>query len=40
MGPIISEDVDGVKLWNDKRCESEPMSEEEQQYLKDWLSSF
>ncbi len=39
MGPIISKDVDGVELWNDKRCESEPMSEEEQKELKDWLSS-
>ncbi len=39
IGPIISKDVDGVELWNDKRCESEPMSEEEQKELKDWLSS-
>jgi len=27
------------KLWNGKRCESEPMSEDEQKELKDWLSS-
>ncbi len=39
IGPIISKDVDGVELWNDERCESEPMSEEEQKELKDWLSS-
>lgn len=39
IGPVISKDVDGVKLWNGKRCESEPMSEEEQKELKDWLSS-
>jgi len=40
IGPIISKDADGVELWNGKRCESEPMSEEEQKELKDWLSSF
>lgn len=40
IGPIISKDIDGVQLWNGKRCESEPMSEEEQKELKDWLSSF
>lgn len=40
IGLIISKDVDGVELWNGKRCESEPMSEEEQKELKDWLSSF
>lgn len=39
IGPIISKDVDGVELWNGKRCESEPMSEEEQKELKDWLCS-
>ncbi len=39
-GPIISKDIDGVQLWNGKRCESEQMSEEEQKELKDWLSSF
>lgn len=40
ISPIISKDVDGVELWNGKKCESEPMSEEEQKELKDWLSSF
>lgn len=40
IGPIISKDIDGVQLWNGKRCESEPMSEDEQKELKDWLSSF
>lgn len=39
IGSIISKDVDGVELWNGKRCESKPMSEEEQKELKDWLSS-
>lgn len=39
IGPIISKDFDGVELWNGKRCESEPMGEEEQKELKDWLSS-
>lgn len=40
VGPIISKDTDGVQLWNGKRCESEPMSEDEQKEIKDWLSSF
>lgn len=39
IGPIISKDIDGVQLWNGKRCESELMSEDEQKELKDWLSS-
>lgn len=39
IGPIILKDVDGIELWNGKRCESEPMSEDEQKELKDWLSS-
>lgn len=39
VGPIISKDTDGVQLWNGKRCESEPMSEDEQKEIKDWLSS-
>ena len=39
IGPIISKDVDGIELWNGKRCESESMSEDEQKELKDWLSS-
>lgn len=39
IGPIFFKDVDGVQLWNGKRCESEPMSEEEQKELKDLLSS-
>lgn len=40
IGPVISKDVDDVQLWNGKRCESEPMSEDEQKELKNWLSSF
>lgn len=39
IGPIMAKDIDGVELWNGKRCESEQMSEEEQKELKDWLSS-
>ncbi len=39
IGPIMSKDIDGVELWNGKRCKYEPMSEEEQKELKDWLSS-
>ena len=40
ISPIISKDVDGVELWNGTKCESEPMREEEQKELTDWLSSF
>ncbi len=40
IGPIISKDVDGVELWNGKRVESEPMSEDEKKYLESLLSSF
>ena len=40
IGPIISKDVDGVELWNGKRIESEPMSEDEQKYLESLLSCF
>ena len=40
IGPIISKDVDGVELWNGKRVESEPMSEDEQKYLESLLSYF
>lgn len=35
IGPIMSNDVDRVELWNGKRCESEPMGEDEQKELKD-----
>ena len=38
--PIISKYVDGVELWNGKRVESEPMSEDEQKYLESLLSCF
>lgn len=34
IGPEISEDVDGVPLWNKKRCEKEPMSEEDLELVK------
>ena len=40
IGPIISKDVDGVELWNGKRIESEPMSEDEQKYFESLLSCF
>lgn len=29
-GPVISYDTDGVMLWSGKRCESIPLTEEEQ----------
>ena len=34
IGPIISKDVDGVELWNGKRCESKPLSESELKELE------
>ena len=40
IGPEISEDVDGVPLWNKKRCEKEPMSEEDLELLNNWLKGF
>lgn len=40
IGPEISEDVDGVPLWNKKRCEKEPMSEDELEVLNNWLKCF
>lgn len=40
IGPEISEDVDGVPLWNKKRCDTEPMPEDELEVLNNWLKSF
>ena len=40
IGPIISKDVDGVELWNGKRVESQPPTEEEKKYMESLLSSF
>lgn len=37
---IISYDTDGVMLWNGKRCESEPCSEEELKELEELLKPF
>ena len=37
---IISYDTDGVMLWDGKRCESEPCSEEELKELKELLKPF
>ena len=34
----MSKNIYGVELWNGKRCEAEPMSQEEQKVLEDWLS--
>lgn len=37
---IISYDTDGVMLWNGKRCESEPCSDEELKELEELLKEF
>ncbi|MBR2138620.1 MAG: hypothetical protein IJ966_04885 [Bacilli bacterium] len=37
---IISYDTDGVMLWNGKRCESEPCSEEELKELEELLKPY
>ena len=39
-GPVISYDTDGVMLWNGKRCESLPLTEEEQQEMNKLLEEF
>lgn len=33
IGPIIGVDPDGVETWNNKRCENEPMTEEDEEEL-------
>jgi ribosomal protein S25 len=37
-GPIITEDPDGVMVWNGKRCEIDPASPEEQKEMEDMLN--
>ena len=37
---IISYDIDGVMLWNGKRCESVEPTEEERKEMEDLLSEF
>lgn len=39
-GSIILYDTDGVMLWNGKRCESIPLTEEEQQEMNKLLEEF
>lgn len=39
-GPVIGEDYDGVMLWNGKRCESVPPTEEELAELEELLKPF
>ena len=39
-GPVIGEDYDGVMLWNGKRCESIPPSEDELVELEELLKPF
>ncbi len=38
-GPVIERDVDGVMLWNGKRCEATPMDEETRKDLE-FINSF
>lgn len=38
--PVISYDTDGVMLWNGKRCESLPLTEEEQLEMDKLLEEF
>ena len=39
IGPVITKDVDGVEIWNEVRCESEPMEEDEVKELEKWIKS-
>lgn len=39
-GPIISYDPDGVMVWNGKRCESIPPTEEEKREMEELLKEF
>lgn len=40
VGPVISYDPDGVMVWDGKRCESIPPTEEELKEMEDLLSEF
>ena len=37
---MIDYDTDGVMIWHGVRCESEPLSEEEQKEMADLLSAY
>lgn len=37
---IIEKDIEGVELWNGKRCESTPMDEETRKELEDFFKNF
>ena len=39
-GQVIGEDYDGVMLWNGKRCESVPLTEQELTELEELLKPF
>lgn len=39
-GPVITYDYDGVMLWNGKRCESTPASEEQKREMDEILKEF
>lgn len=36
----FGEDTDGTQLWNGKRCEKTPMTEEEEKEIQEILDSF
>lgn len=39
-GPVIGYDYDGVMLWNGKRCESIPLTEEEKAEMEELLKPY
>lgn len=38
--PVIDYDIDGVMLWNGKRCVSEPMDEETRKELEEFINEY
>lgn len=38
IGPVISKDIDGVELWDGKRCENTLASPEEQQQMEQMIN--
>lgn len=40
VSPIMSKDIDGVELWNGKRCEPLPLSPEEEKEMQEIMKDF
>lgn len=40
VSPIMSKDIDGVELWNGKRCEPLPLSPEEEKEMQEIMKNF